>query len=999
MYKKTRWGFALLALVIAFGVWVLSKVPIQFGIDLYGGTELTYRLDLSRVETDREEVAEKVKEIISNRLNTYGLKEISVSVQGEDQLVVQLPGQGRQSVDQLKQQVETAGKLEFRLVATNAEQSPEKQEEYKSQERNFNADLREWIQKKRDDPNLAVARPVEPRYIVRELVDKDEDDPTAVGLKPTGRFYTLVNTPEGIVSGEYLTRVGATVDQQTFAPAVAFEFSGDGARAFGELTGPNKGRSLAITLDNDVMQVATIEDRITSSGVLRGKFTDADVQGVVTILAGGSLPTKPELLSEMTVGSVLGEDSIRSSLQAMIFAMIGVMLIMMAYYLASGVVANFALCLNIFFLLTYVACFRQTLTLPGVAGILLTVGMAVDANILIFERVREERKKGKTLLQSLTTGYQRAFWVIFDANLTTLITGFVLFNFGTGPVKGFAVTLISGIAISFVTAVFVTRLVLSLMHNIGLVKELKMLQAFDTPNVRFVSKQRAFLAVSTLIVFATWIFVVYRGEDNYGIDFTGGARINVQLKRPIPVSEMKAKIAALQEKHPDLFRDYSLQTLATEADDRTSARSFALRTRTRTDKASVANAQEAAGTQGEAGGVGSPVGTPQEGTPPAGGAPVEAPAGVGTPVASGAASDGDPAQQVRGILEKLLQAEDLLLPSLTPVEEWESAEGVGNAGREYLVVEANLIPVDDPTTSEQGLKRAINEFFGTYDLLKPSEDGTFNGLEVSDVKLVQKAGEDGIERYRFTTTPYAAPLDALRENTAPTHGQVEEAFQQFFHTHGPGASATNSAKLFDVSDPFPAVATVGPRVASGLQADAVVALFISILGIIFYISLRFEFIFGVAAIVALLHDILISIGIIAVVDHFFGSTFPVKINLAELAAILTIIGYSINDTIVVFDRIRENMRVLAKKRLPFSEIVNLSINQTLTRTLWTSVTTLLVTLVLLFSTTESVRGFAFIFAIGVVTGTYSSIFVASPVLLYLQKRAVARRETIAAIAS
>jgi preprotein translocase SecF subunit len=222
-----------------------------------------------------------------------------------------------------------------------------------------------------------------------------------------------------------------------------------------------------------------------------------------------------------------------------------------------------------------------------------------------------------------------------------------------------------------------------------------------------------------------------------------------------------------------------------------------------------------------------------------------------------------------------------------------------------------------------------------------------------------------------------------------------EGLRKFFYDNGPGAIlVAGNEQLFGLSEPFSEVATVGPRVASNLERDAVVALFISMLGVIFYISLRFEFIFGVAAIVALLHDILICIGIVAVTDQLFGETFPVKINLAELAAVLTIIGYSINDTIVVFDRIRENKALFAKKRRPFEEIVDLSINQTLSRTLWTSITTLLVTLVLIFFATEAVRGFAFIFMLGVLAGTYSSVFIASPVLIMLHKRALARREAL-----
>jgi preprotein translocase subunit SecF len=217
-----------------------------------------------------------------------------------------------------------------------------------------------------------------------------------------------------------------------------------------------------------------------------------------------------------------------------------------------------------------------------------------------------------------------------------------------------------------------------------------------------------------------------------------------------------------------------------------------------------------------------------------------------------------------------------------------------------------------------------------------------------------------------------------------------EAVQSFFHD----PPKSQDVEPFEAAEPLSNVETVSGRVARDLQGNAIVAIFISILGIIFYISLRFEFMFGLAAIAALVHDVLITIGILAVTDHFLGKTIPMKINLPEVAALLTIIGYSINDTIVVFDRIRENLRGYSKKKLSFVDCVDMSINQTLARTLWTSATTLVTVLSLLILGGEAVRGFAYTFAIGLVTGTYSSVFVASPVLIMLQRRAVARREAL-----
>ena len=250
------------------------------------------------------------------------------------------------------------------------------------------------------------------------------------------------------------------------------------------------------------------------------------------------------------------------------------------------------------------------------------------------------------------------------------------------------------------------------------------------------------------------------------------------------------------------------------------------------------------------------------------------------------------------------------------------------------------------------------------------------------------AGADAgpVKRYsiRFAAFTPRLQSDRTDERMIPTREQVIDAVRKVFVAEG-------KTSQLQLSEPFPEVATVGRRVASGLQADALVALFISIVGIVFYMSLRFEFIYGLAGIVALLHDVMVAIGVTALTDQLLSTSFPVKINLNELAAILTIIGFSINDTIVLFDRIRENTEILAKRKISLEDNMNLSINQTLSRTIWTSVTVLLVTVVLLGFGGESIRGFAFVFAVGTVAGVYSTVFIACPVALWLHRRAVARR--------
>jgi preprotein translocase SecF subunit len=343
---------------------------------------------------------------------------------------------------------------------------------------------------------------------------------------------------------------------------------------------------------------------------------------------------------------------------------------------------------------------------------------------------------------------------------------------------------------------------------------------------------------------------------------------------------------------------------------------------------------------------------------------------------------------VRKVLEEMLKAEDLLLPEPFPLVEWErDSSPAAPVGSESLVLEVNLSRVDPDYTPER-MKADLNaEFLKDPSLTKTGREADllYKGIEVTSVEQVPGAGQ--VQRYRVKTSSYQPPGQGLRaEDPRPTKRQVEAAVRSYF------SEGVDSGKV-KLSEPFPQVLTVGPRVASSLQADALVAIFISLLGIIFYVSLRFEFSFGLAGIVALIHDAMFSIGMMALADQFLPD-FTVKFNLTEMAAVLSILGFSINDTIVLFDRVRENTTLLAKRRYTIEEIFDISINQTLLRTVWTSLTVFIVTVILLGFGGESVRGFAYLFAVGLLAGTYSTVFIASPVALWLHRRAQARRQAL-----
>lgn len=987
MYRKPGWGLAACAVLLALCVWALSAVPLQLGIDLRGGTELIYQLDLSRIERDRAQVSQEVKDIIAKRLNAYGLKELSVSAQGEDRLVIQLPGTDSQAVEDLKRQIETAGSLTFRLVAPQSLQTDDELDRIDAEESVYLAADRDWVRRKLEDPNFNDRRPEPPRYIVRSEVERQDVGDRSQFVPKEGSRKALNNRhiydaeretwePVDTVSGRYLSSVNDTVDGTTFRPAVAFKFRGEGATKFGDLTGANVGNLLAIVLDDDIMQVATIRDRISESGQLTGDFTSEDVRSIVTILRGGSLPTKPALISQSTVGAILGQDTIEAGIKAVILGTVAVMIFMLVYYRIGGIVADIALGLNLVLIMSFVVLFRQTLTLPGLAGVLLTLGMAVDANILILERYREERKKGKPVLPSLSAAYDRAFWVIFDSNLTTIITAYVLFYLGTPEVKGFAVTLISGLAASFFTSVFVTRLILSALCNLGVVKDLKLVEAFQTPRIPFVRHQRTFIAASVSLIVLSWGLVIWRGKENYGIDFTGGARVTMNLAREVGVEELREKINAVARLHPDLFQDYSIQTIEASRAGVSSTYTVLTRAGARGSSLKTASAEES-----------------QPAPAPADGAPAAQPPAPATFRPDEETDQEEAAQRVRRVLEEMLRTEGLLLPEPFPLVDWvPDTSPAAPPGSESLLLEVHLSRVDPDYTPER-MRSDLNAEFERDPALRRTGrevDPVYKGFEVLSVEQVPGTGD--IQRYRVKTSSYQAPGVGLRAgDPRPTQRQVEATVRRYF------SESVDSQKV-KLSEPFPQVLTVGPRVASSLQADAMVAIFVSLLGIIFYVSLRFEFSFGLAGIVALVHDAMFAIGMMAIADQFLPE-FSIKFNLTEMAAVLSILGYSINDTIVLFDRVRENTALLAKRRYTVEEIFDISINQTLLRTVWTSLTTFVVVILLLAFGGEAVRGFAYIFAVGLLAGTYSTVFIASPVALWLQRRAQVRRQALASATS
>ena len=383
----------------------------------------------SIVQLTRDTVGQAV-ETINNRVNELGVSEPIVAPQGNDRIVIQLPGVDDPA--RVKDIIKTTAQLQFRMV----EGSPA------------------------DTPEAALATVPEALKAEVDILEGNQEDELG---RVTGKQYFPIRKTVP-VSGRDL-KTARVQKGQIGEPVIGFSLTPDGAPKFGELTGSNVGRRLAIVLDNKVMSAPSIDERITDSGIIRGSFTQQSAADLALVLRSGSLPASLTTLEERTVGPSIGRDSIRQVITASIIGFVLLVLAIILYYKGAGINAVLALILNLIILLGMMAYFKADLTLPGIAGIVLTLGMAVDSNVLVFERIREERREGKTVVAAIDQGFARAFGTIIDTHLTTIIAALFLFQFGTGPIKGFAVTLLIGLAASVFTAFFVSRIIFDLVYK------------------------------------------------------------------------------------------------------------------------------------------------------------------------------------------------------------------------------------------------------------------------------------------------------------------------------------------------------------------------------------------------------------------------------------------------------------------------------------------------------------------------------------------------------
>jgi SecD/SecF fusion protein len=602
------------------------------------------------------------------------------------------------------------------------------------------------------------------------------------------------NSP--LLEGDVITDARQVFDDHG-KPAVSMQMNGQGAKLWKNITASNIGKSIAITLDNKVYSAPVVNTEIPSgNSQITGNFSIEEAKDLANILKAGSLPAPVKITEEAIIGPTLSKTAQTQGITSMALGLAVVILFMLLYYAKGGIVANLALLFNILFILGILAQFNASLTLSGIAGIVLTIGMSIDANVLIFERIREELRLGNKMREAIKRGYQKAYSSIIDSNVTTFLTGAILYGFGQGPVRGFATTLMIGIVTSFFTAVFITRLILNQWTRRDREENLTFSFAYNKNiltncHMDFLSKRKFFYAASGLFIAIGLLLIVKQGGLNLGVDFTGGRAYVVNFSQPIETALLKAKLA----------------------------------------------------------------------------------------------------------------------------------EQLGDQSTEVK----------------------------SY--------GSNNVVKITTSYLIQETSSEAEEKAKNTL------IKSIQGATG------------FKYTNNPTSSKKSRFTIASTSK-------VGPSIAGDIQASAKKSIIFSLIVIFGYIVIRFRrWQFGLAAVIALLHDSLTVFATFAIARAF---GYAYEIDQVFIAAILTIIGYSINDTVVIFDRIREMVRTNPKDS--FVEIANKSINDTLSRTLITSFTTLVAVFILFIWGGEVLRGFSFALLVGITFGSYSSICIAAPLILDFTKK-------------
>lgn len=844
------------------------------------------------------------------------------------------------------------------------------------------------------------------RYIWVQIENINEwKTPNSIVGQFGDKYYVLAsNLPDetllhGLGGREWKLESAHPTSDRMGRRAIGFSLDIRGGDLFYNITLKNPSRPLAILLDDVAISAPSItaEGGIRQQGIIQGTFTDTEVNDMVNKLNAGSLPARliEQPISERVIGPSVGADNLQKGIRSGLIGLAMVIAFMIVYYVVGGSIADVALLLNVLFTLAIMAAIRATFTLPGIAGLILTIGMSVDANVLIFERIREEQERGVGLATAIRNGYQRAFSAIFDSNLTTILTAAILYYVASEDVKGFAIVLMLGIGSSLFTAIFVTRVIFEFLVSKRILKDrLMMLRLIRVPNINWMGMRKVFFVVSGILVVGGLAAFLARGSSKYDIEFTGGTSVQIDLKDEVSLTRQDvenrigeigrqlgnrdlqtATVYSVGEptgRAPNGDNVYDQYEVTTTAINRLETTvTFAQGSRPAVD-AATADIRKAE-------------------------TELERPMGDFQVTASGdrsyvvSSSRVNPSL-VQNILAKAFPQAEIGEPEVQEVV----TDAIRQAFEGQLEVQQNLHPAIAATV------RITDEVVDTYPELAPYIGGirldTTLATPVTMTEINQRLKD---LRFRPDTQelawyPYAVfgpdlkPVDPSQTVNAFTFVSIEpeagmrelseQEWQQFVENE---RSRVLLATQRETS--LPRVTQIDPFVGSEAKTRAMISVVLALAAIAGYIWLRFGSLrFGLAAIACLFHDVSIALGAIAV-SAFLAATFigpalligDFRVNGTMIAAILTLLGYSLNDTIVIFDRIRENRR---KSQLTAQSITN-SINETLSRTIITGLTTFFVVMVMYIFGGPGLRGFNYVIAVGLIVGTYSSIAIAAPLLL------------------
>ena len=895
------WGRLSIVLVaLAAGIVVTALGwPPRMGIDLKGGVILVYEIDSAK-QPEGGVSMDKLVAAVSRRVNPGGQKEVTVRQYGTNQLEVIVPEVDQAEVEFIKRIVSSAGVLEFRIVANP--QDPRHKEIIEKATSSSGSlvssgdrSIGRWIQ------------------IDTQKIDPAGDSTLVMRQTGDGTPEVLVALDRFDVTGDFLSRASGGYDQN-LQPCVNFSFNSQGAALFGTLTSQNLPdpanrllSRLGIVLDGVLLSAPTIRSTISSDGQITGSFKQADVEFLVGVLNAGSLPAAlySDPISEQKISPQLGADTIRSGARAMLLATIVVLTFMLMYYRFSGIVADLAVLLNIVLVVALMISIKAAFTLAGLAGLVLSVGMAVDANVLIYERMREELDRGASVRMAIRNGFQRAFSTIVDSNLTTLITGIVLFSIGTDQLKGFAVTLILGLSLNLFTAVFCSRVLFDLAEQKRLLKTLSMARLFGKTSYEFVRWVRPAVIVSLVFIAIGLVAAWQRGQGIFDIDFTGGTSVQVAFKEDqgLDISSVREAVSSL----PD-----------------------------------VAVSSVTVG---------------------------DVPANLRYKIDTSERSGDAVEEMLRTSFPGRLATYSMGFGEIVSTADKSSGDLQGSEGSEASEDES------DPETSKESSPQDLESLSTAVELDFPQKINQVT-LQETIEQAFKQAGHEGVA-FELTSPGMQTRKKPYRTWSLSTSLAPEDTRKVLEQVAGQLASTPI----------YLSANSIGGKVAGNTKVTAVYALLASLVMIVAYVWLRFQNVaFGLAAVVALLHDVLVTIACIALsvyVAPYLGWALvdDFKISLDVVAALLTIVGFSINDTIVIFDRMRE---IRGKSSAVSAEMVDRAINQTLSRTILTSGTALLAAIILYCLGGQGIHAFAFAILIGIISGTYSTIVIASPIVLWLQ---------------